>query len=51
MRYAPLHNHTVFSIKDATAQPKDYVKVIHEYNNSQSEHEIIALGISEHGKK
>lgn len=48
MRFAPLHNHTVFSIKDAIAHPGDYVKFIHEYNNSQSNHEIVALAITEH---
>lgn len=49
MRYAPLHNHTVYSIKDAIAHPADYVKFIHQYNNSQSEHEIVGLAITEHG--
>lgn len=48
MKYAPLHNHTVFSIKDAIAQPNDYVKFIHEYNNSQDKHEIVGLAITEH---
>lgn len=49
MRYAPLHNHTVYSIKDAIAHPIDYVKFIHEYNNKQNEHEIVGLAITEHG--
>lgn len=49
MRYAPLHNHTIFSIKDAIAHPEGYVNRIHEYNRSQDEHEIVALAVSEHG--
>lgn len=49
MRYAPLHNHTVYSIKDAIAKPKDYVKFIHEYNSKNNEHEMVALAITEHG--
>ena len=48
MKFAHLHTHTIFSIKDATAKSKDYVRLIHEYN-SKSEHEIIALAASEHG--
>lgn len=49
MRCAILHCHTVFSIKDATAQPEGYVKRIHEFNRSQDEHEIVAIAITEHG--
>lgn len=48
MRYAALHNHSSYSIKDALPRPVEYVKRIHEYNDSQSEHEIIALAITEH---
>ena len=51
MEFAHLHNHTIYSIKDATAKPEDYVRVIHEYNTSQDEHKIVALAITEHGKK
>lgn len=50
MRYAPLHDHTIYSVKDATAKPVDYVKRIHEYNDSQTEHEMVALAITEHSK-
>ena len=46
----PLHDHTVYSVKDAIAKPIDYVKRIHEYNDSQSEHVIEALAITEHSK-
>lgn len=49
MRFAALHNHTVHSIKDAIAHPKDYVNFIHKYNETQTEHEIVALAITEHG--
>lgn len=49
MRFATLHNHSVFSLKDAIAEPIDYVKRIHEYNKSQTEHEIVGLAITEHG--
>ena len=48
MRFAQLHNHTVYSIKDAIAQPIDYVKKIHKFNKSQSKYEVIALAASEH---
>lgn len=49
MRYATLHNHTTYSIKDAIATPKDYVNFIHKYNEAQSEHEMVGLAITEHG--
>lgn len=48
MRYAPLHNHTIYSIKDAISTPRDYLDYIYEYNESQSNHEIVALAITEH---
>ncbi len=48
MRYAPLHNHTSYSIKDALPKPVEYVKRIYEYNESQSQHEIVALAITDH---
>lgn len=49
MRYASLHNHSVYSIKDAIAKPIDYVKFIHEYNEKNKDHEIVTFAISEHG--
>ena len=49
MRIAYTHMHSVYSIKDAIAQPVDYVKAIHEYNRNSKEHEIVALAITEHG--
>lgn len=49
MRYAPLHNHTIYSVKDAIATPREYLDYIYEYNESQDEHEIMALAITEHG--
>lgn len=49
MKIAYLHMHSVYSIKDSTAQPIDYVKAIHEYNRNSKEHEIVALAITEHG--
>ena len=50
MRYAPLHNHTSYSIKDALPKPVEYVKRIYEYNESQSQHDIVALAITDHSK-
>lgn len=50
MRYAPLHNHTIYSIKDAIARPMEYVEFIHDYNDSQNQHEIVGLAITEHSK-
>lgn len=48
MRYAPLHNHSVYSIKDAINTPKDYVKAIHKYNIENKENEIVGFAITEH---
>lgn len=48
MRYAALHNHSSYSIKDALPRPAEYVRRILEYNHQQSEHEIVALAITEH---
>lgn len=47
MRYALLHNHTRYSIKDSLVQPIEYVKAINKYNNSQSDHEIIAFALTD----
>ncbi|AGF59646.1 DNA polymerase-3 subunit alpha [Clostridium saccharoperbutylacetonicum] len=47
MRYALLHNHTKFSIKDSLTPPVEYVKAINEYNNSNGEHEIVAFALTD----
>ncbi len=47
MRYALLHNHTRFSIKDSLAHPEEYVKAINDYNNSNKDHEIVAFALTD----
>lgn len=47
MRYALLHNHTRYSIKDSLVQPIEYVKAICEYNDSQSNHEIVTFALTD----
>ena len=48
MRFAHLHLHTVYSVKDAIAHPIDYLKRVYEYNDSQTEHELLGFAITEH---
>ena len=47
MRYALLHNHTKFSIKDSLTSSAEYVKAINEYNDSNEEHEIVAFAMTD----
>ena len=50
MRFAELHNHTRYSIKDAIPYAKDYVKAIYEYNDKNTGNEIIGFSITDHSK-
>lgn len=47
-RWCSLHNHTVYSIKDAMATPLDYVKRVHEWNNKNGEY-FLGFVATEHG--
>lgn len=48
MNYALLHVHSVFSVKDSIATPKEYIKKI-EQINANSEHKITSMALTEHG--
>ena len=47
MRYALLHNHTRYSIKDSLVHPEEYVEAIYKYNNSQSIHKITTFALTD----
>lgn len=47
-KWVSLHNHTVYSIKDAIATPHDYAKRLHEWNDEHGEY-FIGFVCTEHG--
>lgn len=47
MRYALLHNHTRYSIKDSLVHSEEYVEAIYKYNNSQSLHKITTFALTD----
>lgn len=46
--WVSLHNHTIYSIKDAIATPHEYAKKLHEWNNKHGEY-FLGFICSEHG--
>lgn len=48
-QFAYLHNHTIFSIQDAMAKPKDYVDKIYSINQNSTRYECIGLALTDHG--
>lgn len=50
MRYwASLHNHTIYSVNDALAKPKQYVEKIHSFNYENGNDYFVGMAICEHG--
>lgn len=47
-KWASLHNHTIYSIKDAIATPLEYAKKIHDFNNEHGEY-FVGFVATEHG--
>lgn len=48
-RFAYLHSHTKYSIKDAMPDPADYVDAIYKYNQAGTDYECVGLAITDHG--
>ena len=48
-RFAYLHNHTKYSIKDAMPSPKNYVDAIYKYNQQNTDYECVGIAFTDHG--
>lgn len=49
IKVAYLHNHTIYSEKDAIGTVYEYIKRIEDLNQKSSKYEIVGLQITEHG--
>ena len=48
-KFAYLHNHTKYSIKDAMPSPKNYVDAIYKYNQQNTDYECVGVAFTDHG--
>lgn len=48
-KFAYLHDHTIFSIKDATSSTKDYAKKINNINDTSNDYIVNGFAITDHG--